>query len=188
VLLILLASSSGAQEVQYFPNLALGETQREHDLFAAWYTKDLKAMGEPSMLALSTTPAHAYRFLWLRTFDNPVAVRVNVGEDGSSLLTVKVASGKAGNERGVLIKNQTRNLGMQPTKWFLDQIENLQYWSQPTRESTGPGCDGAEWMLEAVKDGRYKVVIRWSPAKGPLRELGLDMVERLAKLHVSPVY
>jgi hypothetical protein len=189
VLLALLATPTCAQDVQYFPNLALGNTQQEHDLVAGWYTAQLKALGEPSMLQLSKARAHAYRFLWLRTRHNPVAIRLNVGEDGSSLLTVKTTNGRGGfGGPGVLVKNETKELSKEQTKWFLDQVEKLRFWSLPTRDDSHRGCDGAEWVIEAAKDGSYELVDRWSPQKGPVRTLGLAMLTRLAHLNPSPEY
>ncbi len=41
---------------------------------------------------------------------------------------------------------------------------------------------GAQWLAEAVKDGQYKVVDRWSPEKGPIHTLGIVMLIDLAKL------
>ncbi len=45
-------------------------------------------------------------------------------------------------------------------------------WTLPARD---PTCiaDGVTWVLEAAKDGRYKLVDRQSPEEGPIRELGL---------------
>lgn len=181
VLLAFLAIPSCAQDGLYFPNLALGETQQQHDFVADWYTKRLKALGEPSMLQMSKTPTYAYRFLWLRTFHNPVAVRLNVNGDGTSIVKVKVTNGKGGYEPGELVKNETRKVDAQRTDWFLGQVERLAYWTLPTHESMN-GCDEAEWVLEGVKDGRYKLVVRWSPERGPVRELGLAMLRELAGL------
>jgi hypothetical protein len=90
---VLVSTPDVAQDAQYFPDLSLGDTRQLHDFVVNWYTGQLKALREPSMLQLSKAWAHAYRFLWLRTFDNPVAVRLDVGEDGTSLLTVKVTDG-----------------------------------------------------------------------------------------------
>jgi hypothetical protein len=189
VFLALLATSTCAQDVQYFPNLALGDTQQEHDFVAGWYSTELKALGEPSMLQLSKARAHAYRFLWLRARHNPVAIRLDVSEHGKSLLTVKVTNGRGGfGGPGLLIKNETRELSKEETEWFLDQVEKEQYWSLPTRDDSHDGCDGAVWVIEAAKDGSYKVVARWSPQKGPVRTLGLAMLRRLAHLNPSPEY
>lgn len=181
MLLVLLAGVTCAQEVRYFPNLVFDHDQGLDDFAVNWYTQHLKAMSEPSLLELSKTRAHVYRFLWLRTFDNPVAVRLNVNEDGTSLLTVKVTNGRGGYAPGVLIKNETRRLSKDYTEGFLDQVQELGYWSLPT-EVPHRGCDGAEWILEAVKESRYKLVVRWSPEKGAVRTLGLDMMIRLAEL------
>lgn len=181
--LVLLAGAICAQEVRYFPNLAMDHDQGLSDFDVKWYTSALQAMKEPSLLELSKTRAHAYRFLWLRSFHNPVAVRLNVDDDGTSLLTVKVINGRGGHPPGALVKNDTKRLSKEYTEGFLDQVRELDYWSLPTHESMDSGgCDGAEWILEAVKDGRYKLVVRWSPEKGAVRTLGLAMMIDLAEL------
>jgi len=50
--------------------------------------------------------------------------------------------------------------------------------------------DGAQWIVEAIKDGSYKIVDRWSPADGPIRRIGLMMTIDLAnmKLLYQDVY
>ena len=181
VLMLVLAGATCAQDVRHFPNLALDHDQGLDDFAVNWYSKNLKAMGEPSLLELAKTRAHVYRFLWLRSFHNPVAVRLNVNEDGTSLLAVKVTNGRGGCAPGVLVKNETRRLSKDYTQGFLDQVRQLGYWSLPTDGNQG-GCDGAEWILEAVKDGRYKLVVRWSPERGEVRTLGLRMMIDLAGL------
>ena len=183
VLLVLLASAAGAQDVRYFPNLAHDHDQGLDDFLVNWYSKHLKAMGEPSLLELAKTRAHVYRFLWLRTFHNPVAVRLNVDDDGTSVLTVRVTNGKGGYAPGALVKNETRRLSKDYTQGFLEQVRELDYWKLPTNEAgNSRGCDGAEWILEAVKDGRYKLVVRWSPEKGAVHTLGVAMLIDLAEL------
>lgn len=186
LLLVLLAIPMCAQDVPYFPNVAIEEDWRNHDLTVNWYTTQLRALKEPSLLALSNTRAHAYRFLWLRSFHNPVAVRLSVGDDGTSLLTVKVANGKGGYEPGVLVKNETRTLSKKQTHWFLKQVRKYNFWDLPPHQPMDGVVivDGAEWVLEAVKDGRYKVVARTSPKKGPVRALGLAMLIGLGDLKI----
>ncbi len=77
-----------------------------------------------------------------------------------------------------------RKLSKGETSWFLDRVQELGYWDLPTREEKTDviGLDGAQWVIEATKDGTYKVVDRWSPEKGPVRTLGLIMLLDLAKL------
>jgi hypothetical protein len=33
----------------------------------------------------------------------------------------------------------------------------------PTESDKSNGKDGSEWVIEAIKDNNYKMVIRWSP-------------------------
>jgi hypothetical protein len=78
------------------------------------------------------------------------------------------------------------------TASFLDQINEAGFWDLATYEKEVVGADGkkivevhvdgAEWILEGVKDGKYKIADRWSPEKGPVRALGLTMLMDLAKL------
>src|SRR5688572_20568151 len=62
----------------YFPDRIFDEEQRVDDLVDTWYSKHLRAMGEPSLVSLSSRgprDIEAYRFLWLPTWGHPVAVR-----------------------------------------------------------------------------------------------------------------
>jgi hypothetical protein len=84
-----------AQE-SYFPPKAFGNGQWAESE-ASLYSFILKKLEEPLLFIKAQNPsAEAYRFLWLRTFHNPVAVRMEVQPDGSSILTIKVADGHAG--------------------------------------------------------------------------------------------
>lgn len=181
---LLAVQSIHAQGAKYFPDLAFDENQQQNEQRDQWYTKALTAMREPSLLEESKSGIQVYRFLWLRSFHNPIAVRLNVNTDGTSLLTVKVTSGKGGYEPGELVKNTVRRLSKQETDWFLSTVQETGYWDMPSypEPSNVIVLDGAQWIVEAVKDKKYKVVDRASPEKRPIRALGLAMLIDLAKL------
>src|SRR5215468_3618237 len=62
-------------QLRYFPVGTFGP--RNSDLFVReWYSNHLVAMGELSLSCGVLQDTETYRFLWLRTFHNPVAVRV----------------------------------------------------------------------------------------------------------------
>ncbi len=63
-------------------------------------------------------------------------------------------------------------------------IELLEF-ADPRLKTDEIGVDGAQWIVEGIKDGRYKVVDRWSPEKGAVRALGLTMLLDLAKLKLQ---
>lgn len=171
---------------QYFPNHAFDKRDDLNNFKVKWYQKPLEALKEPSLWDLSQArgPDEVYRFLWLRSFHHPVSVRLSISSDGTGTLTTKVCTGAGGYEPGKLIVNRNEKIGADRVKWFLDRIDEQQYWSLPTEEEDPNtiGLDGAQWVLEAVKNGNYKVVDRWSPEKGPIKNLGLILVLDFARL------
>lgn len=181
LLLIACASATVAQEA-YFP--------KDFEQFKSdWYTKQLKALKEPSLVALAAThKGESYRFLWLRTFHHPIAVRIDVNSDGTSQLTEKMTSGAGGYDPGQLVLDKTSTLTKEQTDAFLSTVRNSNLWKMPTTQKP-EGLDGAQWVIELTKDGVYHVVDRWSPRGGPVRRTGMMMVHTLAKLKVpGPTY
>lgn len=185
----LLATATVAQ-VRYFPEGSLSSNRQIDEFTAKWYSKQLSALEEPSLWELSTTQkTQSYRFLWLRTFHHPIAVRVDINIDGTSRLTTKIANGAGGYEPGKLVENKTVTMSKEQTDWFLGKIEQHKFWKLHLVEKTG-GCDGARWIIEGIKDGSYKMVDQWSPHEGDVHAIGLVMVNDLAKLKLpsSEIY
>lgn len=182
-----LISSAAAAAQQYFPDHAFTQRDDLNKLKVSWYQKNLDALREPSLWESSkqSSTNQIYRFLWLRSFHHPIAVRLNINPDGTGTLTTKVCGGAGGYEPGKLIVNRSQKVAADRVKWFLDQVDEEQYWSLPSEEEKDPNTvelDGAQWIVEAVKDGNYKVVDRWSPEKGPIKRLGLTFLIDFAKL------
>ena len=177
-------STAGLAQDSYFPSGALSDYDRGDSARARWYSEQLKALDEPSLLAeAKNTSTQSYRFLWLRSFHNPIAVRLDVMADGTGRITVKVANGAGGYKPGKLIKNTSRSMAQEKTDKFLEQIKEAGFWKIPSYEKTF-GFDGAQWIIEGVKDGKYHVVDRWTPSKGPIRELGMTLAFTLAQLKI----
>jgi hypothetical protein len=65
-------------------------------------------------------------------------------------------------------------------------LEALQFWRLPTREDI---CviDGAQWILEGLKNGNYHIVDRFSPERGMFREIALKFIQ-LAHVTVKEIY
>lgn len=175
-----------AQAVAYFPERVLGDDSWEEKFKTEWYSKFLTALNEPSLwMASKTQRMTSYRFLWLRSFHHPVSVRLDVQSDGTALVRTTITSGHGGYEPGKIISSRTRKLNREQTRWFLNLVDEVKFWSLPTNPPKDPnvvGLDGAEWVLEGVKDNQYHVVDRWSPEKGEIHTLGITMLIDLAKL------
>lgn len=173
---------------QFFPARAFSEKPDADDYAAAWYSRQLSAMEEPSLWkAAGRKDAEIYRFTWLRTFHPPYAFRLEVRADGTGTLVAKGASGAGGYDPGRLVLDKTLALDAKRVRQFTAALDALKFWALPARDNTRTGFDGSQWILEGVKGGRYHVVDRWTPERGPFRNLMLELVG-LAGVSVDPVY
>ena len=170
-------------EVRYFPDNALSDRANRHEFIAQWYGKHLRAMKEPSLFQASKDPsAQAYRFLWLRTFHNPVAVRLQVLPEGDGTVTVTVLSGAGGYDPGKVKVHRVLPVESAQVARFLKALESLGFWSLPGPDPDSDGVDGAQWVLEGTQKGSYRVVDRWSPEKGAYRDACLMLL--LSLIHI----
>jgi hypothetical protein len=170
----------------YFPDGALAEPPLEYNFRARWFSKHLWRMGEPSLSDLSRDPAcHAYRFLLLPAFDRPICVRLDIGPAATGLLTYKELSGQGGNFPGRLIIDRSSVLPSREVRTFLGRLEKADFWRAEFIEERG--LDGAEWILEGARDGRYRVAHLWSPTEGAFREAALFLIE-LSGVPVGKIY
>lgn len=103
-----------------------------------------------------------YRFTWLRTFHNPVAIRI-VKDANSYAIFWKQASGQGGYEPGELKIDRSRTVDKKVWDEFKSRLNEIQFWTLPTNQKEKSGFDGAQWILEGKVDGQYHVVDKWTP-------------------------
>jgi len=153
-----------------------------------WYSKHLRAMGESQ---LTQAQGETYRFLWLRTFANPVVVRISCAEKRCDLTAVRLG-GSGGYEPGSVVERKARGLSEQETTNLRELIGRAQLWQAQPPDSR-IGLDGAQWVLEVSHEKRYHLWNVWSPESSgqhaTFRELCLEMI-RLSGLTIrsSEVY
>jgi hypothetical protein len=178
----------GFAAAQFFPPRIFSEKPDLHEFTVAWYSKHLSAMDEPSLWKqVADKGAESYRFTWLRTFHPPFAFRVQVRADETGALIVKSTSGAGGYDPGHLVLKKAIPLSAAQVRRFISTLRDLRFWDLPTTDPSGAGLDGAQWVLEGVKDGRYHVVDRWTPEGGSFRGAMLDLVA-LGGVQVEPIY
>ncbi len=150
-----------------------------------WYKKVLISMDElPLWSSRLKEDKHIYRFIWLRSFHSPVIIRLQIGEDLTSTLFVKVTNGRG--DLGDKMKEEAIKLPKEKIKDFLSRLNSSNFWNLQNYEETF-GLDGARWIIEGTKNGRYHIVDRWSPEDGKYREAALFLV-KLADLRISNIY
>ena len=155
-ILLLVAAAAVAGDVHYYPP----------DV-SSWATQHLTAMKEPSLFAPHEKAAREeYRFLWLRTFHKPIAIRI-WSEGSAAQMRVVRLSGAGGYEPGHIESDTATKVTPEDWKRFRDCIAKAQFWQMPTKESAEElGLDGSRWILEGRDAAKYHVVDRWTPRGG----------------------
>lgn len=177
-------ATSTMDENLYFPLRVFSENDQSDQGYADWFSRYLKAMNEQPLHSLDEE-GESYRFLWLRTFHSPVAVRIwRCGTE--RFISVKEMSGMGGYDPGNLIVNQERELTDAEWTGLMRLLDDSCFWQLPTAKAI-IATDGAQWVFEGVKDGNYHVVNRWSPHGGTYRELCLYALE-LSGLKFDQIY
>lgn len=151
----------------YFPVGTFGGSLWEgrDEFVRRWYSSQLSAMEEPSLSCGALQSSESYRFVWLRTFHNPVAVRIlRRGEE--YYLEAVVASGAGGYEPGQISQRIARQISREQWDAIVAAVEGLDFWQMPTQRYDTRGRDGAQWIVEARTGGRYHMIDRWSGEDG----------------------
>jgi len=147
------------------------------------YSKNLKSMKEPSISISEHEFESAYRFLWLRTFNHPIAVRIEK-LNGQIILYAVELSGKGGYDPGVIKKSKKKELSHDDFNRLSEILKEIDFWNMDnvlkilnTDGTITLNADGAQWILEGNSNGKYHVVDRWSPEAGKYKELCLYFLQ-----------
>ncbi len=145
-----------------------------------YFGKFLKAAVEKSFLDVSDKNSEIYRFTLLDSFAHPIFVRVERSSD-IFILTFKELDGKGGYEPGKLFRYKAVEIKERDWCKLKELLNEADFWRKSVIKKNDGGLDGASWMIESYKHGRYHIVHRWSPEKSKYREIG----EYLLKLSVE---
>ncbi len=162
-----------------------------------WHIAALTTMGEPLLSEEAADGVETFRFLWLRSFHEPVVVRAELGSPGAPRVTTKVfnAEGKylPSNIRSI----STRNLSRREVRRLRRVVDRVGFWQLPTDrwvhcvdgvERLVVCSDGASWVIEGVGNRRYHVISWPCPEKSEaVWALGKAFL-RLTRMRLEPIY
>jgi hypothetical protein len=98
-----------------------------------------------------------------------------------------VLDGAAGYDPGHVSRRVTRALSDDEWQTVIARLEGVQFWQMATRFDL-VAFDGAQWIVEARRNGRYHIVDRWTGTDHGLESVG-RLFLNLAHLNaVGPVY
>lgn len=107
-------------------------------------------------------------------------------EDGSGILTVKRCNGAGGYEPGLIDFRKEVELTNLQIYVLKKGLEDMDFWQKPTNLDSMM-FDGAEWIVEANLDGKYKIVTRKSDADVMIKAWGLQLIT-ISGVDVGEIY
>ena len=117
------------------------------------YSEFLATLDESPIYSMRQPRVEVYRFLWFQLEIGPsVTLRIQ-NDNGRKTLVIK--------QKGV-VRVHRKTLSAKQWDGFVRLLEDANFWRLGT-EGSVRGLDGAHWVLEGSKNGRYHVVDRWSP-------------------------
>jgi hypothetical protein len=139
----------------------------------AYLTQFLAAMKEPSLFERGDKrPEFEVRFLWLRTFHDPISIRIWSTPKGYMVRTVRIKQNEDYSLADTLV-DTTRLLDAAETKAFTAALTKapLAAPMNETEEAAGAGgLDGASWIFESYMEKKYQKIDFWCLEHfGPIR-------------------
>ena len=148
-----------------------------------WYSRVLRQMDEQPLPSL-TSEDETYRFLWLRSFNHPIAIHVSRTGSHQSIV-VKELSEVDPDKPAKVMRFNSRSLSTPDWIEFMQRLEVARFWQLPA-EPDLMGFDGSQWVLEGYREDHYYVVDRWSPESGAYHDACLYLLEKSGVLAKTP--
>lgn len=153
---------------------------QSNSLGSAWRAANEKAIYKIA----PETGINIYRLTLLRTFHEPIIVRLEEDPKGGVRMTSSQLAGEGGYPPWFLERQASRQLSRFEIADFKKDLAAAKLPSlQPALCQTG--VDGETWTFEANENGRYVFVKLWGAGNGPLRKLG-DTYLRLTGWDLRP--
>jgi hypothetical protein len=122
---------------------------------ASWLKMQLSDLNEECLFNKDVQPnSIVYRFTWLRTFNNPIVIRIEK-TNNEILLNWKVGKGLGGYEPKGLKTSDTKKLNMSDWDIFQKLILESNFDNLPN-EKYVPMTDGATWTMEKKTSNAFK--------------------------------
>lgn len=148
------------------------------------YTYYLDPMEEPPLSCGALPDDEAYRFVWLRSFENPIAIRVHRRGGAYGLVAVVLDGNDA---TGGKVKNRvSKTLSLAQWRRVEAALDDLSFWHMRTASRDLLGIDGAMWGVEGRRGDWYHVAGRWGGYE--LVPAGMLFLELADLGDVGPVY
>jgi len=125
-----------------------------------FFSKMLFAMYEP-VLYDCKLDKESYRFLWLRTVKNPIALRLEKVNDTVTLY-IKLTTGQGGVAPGRLKISDSKVLTAKEWNEFIELLKLCDFWNMPALGDEKM-ISGEQWIMEGYKKDDFNLTEIWNP-------------------------
>ncbi len=161
--LAVVSVTTASGEQRYTPRQVWSD-QREAAQFEDWFSRQLRAMGEPSLwqLSFNDKSARVFRVLELPTFSPATGARLVIRADGSGEVHVTRLDGAGAYAPGKVSQRTEEVVSSKKVDDFIKLIDRNDFWTKPTsRRNPHLACfDGTWFLFEFLSLGNYKLVSR----------------------------
>jgi len=126
-----------------------------------WYSKHLYSLGEPVLSNKTNETINVIRFTHLGTWSNPYSYRIERTKS-TVTMTYNKTDGQGGYHQGKRIEHRTKIIDAEQWVSVISKMDSIDFWNMETHDKNMI-CDGAEWIVEALINGRYHFITRNSP-------------------------
>lgn len=122
-----------------------------------WFSDALARFKEP--ILRNEYKGKTYRFLWLRSFDAPIVIRMQKIKRNVTIYWKLPRLNDSLHTEQSAVEFKKR-LAVRQWKKFEKSLNSIDYWSMISGDYLSDAMDGAIWLLEAAINGKYKVTER----------------------------
>lgn len=162
--------------VRYFPVESLSLTdnnKREADYYLKkWAFETLFYLREPVLYNYSGE-GESIRLTWLRTFDNPVIIRLNNFNDTVYANIKELKSKYSENDIPKIIRDTIVAIDTKKWQEMLLALQKNNYWNAIYKDTSSEGKDGTTWFLECRLHNKYHCINRWDDGRFSSKDLNL---------------
>jgi hypothetical protein len=158
IFVLLLTISIYGQNKYYVPVNNGNDNSIGVDEFdATLITKHLISFNEKNLTEYKCE-CEIYRFLWLRSFHNPIVITITKTESNISLQW-KRTDGEGDFEPKNLVENRIIFLSIMQWSEFKEKLNNIVFWNNPTKfdENIVRVLDGSYMIMEGIKNNQYHI-------------------------------
>ncbi|WP_299890930.1 hypothetical protein [uncultured Lacinutrix sp.] len=154
------------------------------DSVMEWYSEYLFGMKEPLLFNRKIDNA-IFRFTWLRSFDEPIVIRITETEQKYHLNWKKLKLNE--NHKPIeIILDESKSITKNEWESFNELVRKADFWNMRLGRYS-IDTDGSEWILEGVNSENYRVVSVFYPEKGDFYN-ACNYLISLTNLKISEKY